>query len=99
MRHQQGSLRLGISNLFFLESKWETSTDNPRIIAQQLSASVIKNALVAAFDDWSVCVTDAKRRDWILEVARHADPDPTGWRDHVRDPTTWERSSSAFDVD
>ena len=88
MRHNKARSDLTYQSIFSRIGMGNIN-DNPRIIAQQLSTSVIKNALVAAFDDWSVCVTDAKKRDWILEVARYADPDPTGWRDHVRDPTTW----------
>src|SRR5207253_666624 len=29
---------------------------------------------------------DSGRQDWILEVAREADPDPTDWRVRARDP-------------
>jgi serine/threonine-protein kinase len=29
---------------------------------------------------------DRARKDWILAVARKADPDPTDWRDRARDP-------------
>ena len=42
---------------------------------------------MAALDDWAVCATDARRRAWILDVARRADPD--AWRDGVRDPAAW----------
>ena len=43
--------------------------------------------LVAALDDWAICTSDSRRRTWLLEVARTADPDP--WRDKVRDPLVW----------
>jgi serine/threonine-protein kinase len=43
--------------------------------------------LVAALDDWAVSAADPARQDWLLEVARRADPDP--WRDRVRDPAVW----------
>jgi tetratricopeptide (TPR) repeat protein len=42
---------------------------------------------IAALDDWAVCAADPARQDWLLEVARRADPDP--WRDRVRDPAAW----------
>ena len=48
--------------------------------------SNIRNALIAALDHWSVCTRDPTRRIWILEVARKADSDPTGWRTRARDP-------------
>jgi tetratricopeptide (TPR) repeat protein len=55
-----------------------------------LRASNIKAALVAALDDWAVCVqSDEGRRRWLLMLASGADPDPSGWRDRVRDPATW----------
>ena len=43
--------------------------------------------IVAALDDWAVCAADPARQDWLLGVARRADPDP--WRDRVRDPAVW----------
>jgi tetratricopeptide (TPR) repeat protein len=43
--------------------------------------------LVAALDDWAVCAADRARQDWVVGVARRADPDP--WRDRVREPAGW----------
>ncbi len=60
----------------------------PGVVAARVAASPVQGALVAALDDWAVCTTDARRRAWLLEVARTADPDP--WRDQVRDPRAWE---------
>jgi serine/threonine-protein kinase len=59
-------------------------------VAARVEGSTIKAALVAALDDWAVCATDERRRNWLLDVARRADPDPAGWRNRIRDPRTWD---------
>ena len=60
----------------------------PGEIAQRIAASGVRLALIAALDDWALCVPERERIAWLLDVARRADPDP--WRDRVRDPATWE---------
>jgi len=65
-----------------------TVHDAPGVVAARVAGSPVRRALVAALDDWAVCTADARRRAWLLEVARTADPDP--WRDQVRDPQAWE---------
>jgi serine/threonine-protein kinase len=62
--------------------------DSAESVAARLFNSKVKEALVAALDDWASCAGKQSRREWILEIARLADPDP--WRDRVRDPTVWE---------
>jgi serine/threonine-protein kinase len=57
---------------------------DPEEVAARVRASKGAAHLVAALDDWAVCATDPARQDWLLGVARRADPDP--WRDRVRDP-------------
>ncbi len=61
--------------------------DDPAAVAARAAASPVREALVAALDDWAL-VADGKRRAWALEVARRADPDPC--RDRLRDPVAWE---------
>jgi serine/threonine-protein kinase len=61
--------------------------DDPDGAARRIKASAVRKPLVAALDDWAVCSTDGFRRNWVLGVARAADPD--AWRDRVRDPTAW----------
>jgi serine/threonine-protein kinase len=56
--------------------------------AAWVSGTAVREALVAALDDWAVCTADKRRRGWLLEVARRADRDP--WRDRARDPAAWE---------
>ena len=62
--------------------------DEPKAMAARLAASAACQPLVAVLDDWAVCAADGRRRAWILEVARRADPD--AWRDRVRDPAAWD---------
>jgi eukaryotic-like serine/threonine-protein kinase len=61
--------------------------NDPDAAAQRVKRSAVRVPLVAALDDWAVCAPDAVRRDWVLRVARGADPD--AWRDRARDPATW----------
>jgi serine/threonine-protein kinase len=60
--------------------------DSPDIVAARIRASHIRNALVAALDHWSEITPAPDRSAWVLEVARQADPDPTGWRVRARTP-------------
>ena len=61
--------------------------DDPEGVAARVRASKWVAHIVAALDDWAVCAADPARQDWLLGVARRADPDP--WRDRVRDPAAW----------
>jgi serine/threonine-protein kinase len=64
--------------------------DPPASVAAAVRASAVRGALVAALDDWATCIADKDQRDWLLEVARQADPDPEGWRDRIQDPKAWD---------
>jgi serine/threonine-protein kinase len=61
--------------------------DDPEGVAARARASKWAAHIVAALDDWAVCAADPARQDWLLRVARRADPGP--WRDRVRDPAAW----------
>ncbi len=61
--------------------------DDPEGAAARVRASKWAAHLVAALDDWAVCAAVPARQDWLLGVARRADPD--AWRDRVRDPAAW----------
>ena len=63
--------------------------DPPASVAAAVRASAVRGALVAALDDWATCIADDDEGNWLLEVARQADPDPEGWRDRIMDPKTW----------
>jgi eukaryotic-like serine/threonine-protein kinase len=74
----------------FADSGLAKVHDPPDLAAARVRESAVRVALTAALDDWAVCTTDKDRRDWLLAVARNADPDPQGWRDRIRDPASWE---------
>jgi eukaryotic-like serine/threonine-protein kinase len=63
-----------------------TQKELPAIVADRIQTSAVRPALIEALDDWAICAT-AGPREWILQVARQADPDP--WRDQVRDQLQW----------
>ena len=64
-----------------------TDQEMAETVAARVSDSSARKALVAALDDWASCTGDS-RRDWLLKLARLADPDP--WRDRARDAAVWE---------
>ena len=72
----------------FGEAGFGSMHDHPTVAASRVAASDIRQALVAALDDWA-CSVGGDRRAWVLEMARQADPDATGWRDRARAPATW----------
>jgi serine/threonine-protein kinase len=74
----------------FGESGLAEVHDPPDMVAARVQRSAVHVALIAALDDWAVCATEKDRRDWLLAVARSADPDPHGLRDRIRDPASWE---------
>jgi serine/threonine-protein kinase len=61
-------------------------TESPEVVAERVGASDIRDALVRALDEWVFYTADRERRKWSGEVARLADPDPSGWRTLVNDP-------------
>src|SRR5262249_36777376 len=71
----------------FASADLGTPGADPEVVAARINASLAPQALVAALDDWAICVADDARRGWLLKVARLADPHP--WRDRVRDPLAW----------
>jgi tetratricopeptide (TPR) repeat protein len=76
----------------FEDSGLAKASDSPELVAARIHTSTVRVALMAALDDWAVCAGDKERRDWLLAVARTADPE--GWRDRIRDPASWEEPES-----
>jgi tetratricopeptide (TPR) repeat protein len=75
----------------FLEIGLADVPHHPQETAAWVRNSRIRSVLVSALDTWAICAMDDEaRRDGILETVRLADPDPTGWRDRVRDPANWK---------
>jgi serine/threonine-protein kinase len=73
----------------FAEAGVGQEGDDVEAVAERVKASAVREALVAALDDWAICAGDKGRPAWLLRVARRADPDPGGWRDRARDPVAW----------
>src|SRR5262249_49533524 len=73
----------------FGESGLAKLQDRRDLVAARVNRSPVRVALLAALDDWALCATDESRRDWLLTIAREADPDPLGWADRIRDPARW----------
>ncbi|HJZ91232.1 MAG TPA: serine/threonine-protein kinase [Gemmataceae bacterium] len=74
----------------FSNSGLAKRSDPPDVVAARIQASAVRVALIAGLDDWAVCAGDKDQRDWLLAMARIADPDPQGWRDRIRDPVSWD---------
>jgi tetratricopeptide (TPR) repeat protein len=66
-------------------------------VGAALAAQPMRTALLAAIDTWSTMAKPA-HRDWLLAVARAADPDPTRWRDRARDGGNWHDRATLDDL-
>jgi serine/threonine-protein kinase len=82
----------------FAEAGLAEVHDPPDMAAARVQASAVRAALTAALDDWAICAADKDRRDWLLAVARTADPDPEGWSDRIRDPASWEDPAALVEL-
>jgi eukaryotic-like serine/threonine-protein kinase len=60
------------------------------VVAQRINASAVREAIVAALDDWAICTADKDRRQWILDVLGKADSDSDGWASRIRAAATWD---------
>jgi hypothetical protein len=66
--------------------------ENPAVVAARIGSSVIRAQLVAALDDWAVATANRARRDWLLKVARRAEPGE--WSDRFRDAGVWNQRTA-----
>jgi serine/threonine protein kinase/Flp pilus assembly protein TadD len=71
----------------FAEAGLGREGDDSAALAARVSASAVRAEIVGALDDWASICKDRARRDWLLAVARGADPDPA--RDRLRQPELW----------
>src|SRR5262249_21952765 len=65
--------------------------------AARVEAAAIRPTLLAALDDWAFAASrpeDATRQQWLMDVARLADPDADDWRRRPRDAATWSQASA-----
>jgi serine/threonine-protein kinase len=60
--------------------------DDPGVVAARVQEAAVRLALVGALDDWAYCAADGAREAWLLDVLRRSDPDPSPWRERLRDP-------------
>jgi len=71
----------------FAESGLARPHEDPGSVADHVRESAVREALLAALDDWALAA-QGEHRAWVLQVARRSDPDP--YRDRLRDPAAWE---------
>ena len=82
----------------FREAGFDEVGSPPESLAAKIKASDIRNALLVAFDNWSFCARDPRRRRWASDVAQQAGGDTAGWRGRVRDPAIWKDEATLFKV-
>jgi serine/threonine-protein kinase len=70
----------------FMDADTIPFVENVEVVAARIRASAIRDRLVAELDFWAALAT-SERREWLLKLAREADPDPL--RDRLRDPEVW----------
>ncbi|HVS36218.1 MAG TPA: protein kinase [Gemmataceae bacterium] len=56
-------------------------------VAASVQKSAVSAEVIAALDDWAAITRDGPRREWLLAVARKADPNPA--RARLRQPDLW----------
>jgi serine/threonine-protein kinase len=62
--------------------------EDAEVVGARVRASAVRAEVVAALDAWAgLTRRDPPRREWLLAVARAADPDPG--RDRLRQPALW----------
>jgi serine/threonine-protein kinase len=75
-----------------------TVDDMAPTVAERITRSDIRSALVSALDHWFVSTQDSRRKVWTLEVARRADPDQSDWRVRARDPEIRKSQEAVKDL-
>ncbi|MCI0459427.1 MAG: protein kinase, partial [Gemmataceae bacterium] len=71
----------------FVDRGLDLKTLDPAEAARRITASTVKDELVAAVDDWALHEPDTGVRIRLLAIAHRADPGP--WLDRLRDPDVW----------
>jgi serine/threonine-protein kinase len=82
----------------FEEAGLASVHDDPARVAAKVKASAVRGVLLAALDNWAVCTRDKERREWLLQVARQADPDPESGRDRITDLAAWDNPAALADL-
>jgi serine/threonine-protein kinase len=73
----------------FAKSGLAKVNDAPDEVARRVKASAVHLALNAALDEWAVCSSDKRLRDWLLTISRKADHESLDWGDRIRDSAQW----------
>jgi tetratricopeptide (TPR) repeat protein/tRNA A-37 threonylcarbamoyl transferase component Bud32 len=63
--------------------------DDAKDAATRVNASAVRGAILAAVHDWAGCTSNNEQQRRLLTVANLVDPDPTGWRQRVRNAVAW----------
>jgi eukaryotic-like serine/threonine-protein kinase len=82
----------------FTKAGLGTSGEAPTEVASRVNVSPIRPELVAALDDWAFSTTEITQRNWVMAVARAAEPDPRGWNQRILDPAHWEDTKTISEL-
>jgi tetratricopeptide (TPR) repeat protein len=72
----------------FAEAGLGREGDDIEAVAARVQASELTTEIVGALDDWAGIAQSRARRNWLLAVAREADPDLS--RNRLRQPELWQ---------
>ena len=77
----------------FRDSDIAVPGEDPTLVASRIGQSNIQAVLTSAIEDWAAITPDQARLNWLLQVARQAAPDPTGWRARALTFKVWSTQS------
>jgi eukaryotic-like serine/threonine-protein kinase len=77
----------------FRDSGIAVPGEDPTLVATRIRGSNIQAWLTSAVEDWAALTQDHARLNWLLQIARAAAPDPTGWRDRALTLKAWSTQS------
>ena len=68
--------------------------DAPETVAERIKVLTVRAMVVAALDEWTICINHAPMRQRLMTIARLADPDP--WRDRARNVHAWSDAEAVY---
>jgi len=71
----------------FAEAGLGREGDDVETVSANVQKSAVSEEVIAALDDWAAITRDGPRWEWLLAVARKADPNPA--RARLRQPDLW----------
>ncbi len=72
--------------------------EDPAQVASRIARSNIQAILVSAVEDWAAVTEDEAQLNWLLQIARQAAPDPTGWRRQALTLGVWTKQSNLAEL-